>query len=108
MISYPNQRIVKIHRDRLDDSFLGVLNKNWMAASRDLGAHGLQLYLYLAANADNFNLLLSPTAIKNSLGMAKSTYHDQFHKLVDKHYLVLEKNNTYSFYETPQKQEKEN
>lgn len=34
--------------------------------------------------------------------MARSTYHDQFHKLVDKGYLVPSHGNTYEFYETPQ------
>ena len=34
--------------------------------------------------------------------MARSTYHDQFHKLVDKGYLVPSHGNTYEFYEIPQ------
>lgn len=34
--------------------------------------------------------------------MARSTYHDQFHKLVDKGYLVPSHGNTYEFYEVPQ------
>lgn len=34
--------------------------------------------------------------------MARSTYHDQFHKLVDKGYLVPGKGNTFDFYEVPQ------
>lgn len=34
--------------------------------------------------------------------MARSTYHDQFHKLVDKGYLVAATGNTFDFYEVPQ------
>ena len=34
--------------------------------------------------------------------MARSTYHDQFHKLVDKGYLVPGTGNTFDFYEIPQ------
>ena len=34
--------------------------------------------------------------------MARSTYHDQFHKLVDKGYLVPGTGNTFDFYEVPQ------
>ena len=34
--------------------------------------------------------------------MARSTYHDQFHKLVDKGYLVPGMGNTFDFYEIPQ------
>lgn len=79
-----------------------IKNENRQAASRDLGAHALQLYLYLASNANNYTLALSPTAVRQAIGMARSTYHDQFHKLVDKGYLVPSHGNTYEFYETPQ------
>ena len=33
--------------------------------------------------------------------MARSTYHDQFNKLIDKGYLILSHGNTYEFYEVP-------
>lgn len=64
-ITYPNQRIVRIHREPAKTDFLGIKNENWKAACRDLSAHALKLYLYLAANADNFEFALSPTAILN-------------------------------------------
>ena len=100
-MSFPNQRLVCVHRERASSNFLGIKNTNWQAASRDLGAHALQLYLYLAANADKYTFALSPTAIRQSIGMARSTYHDQFRKLVDKGYLVQSKGNTFEFYEVP-------
>ena len=59
------------------------------------------LYMYLASNADGYNLALSPVAVRQAIGMARSTYHDQFHKLVDKGYLVPSTGNTFEFYETP-------
>lgn len=34
--------------------------------------------------------------------MARSTYHDQFNKLINKGYLVHSHGNTYHFYEAPQ------
>ena len=34
--------------------------------------------------------------------MARSTYHDQFHKLVDKGYLIPGTGNSFDFYEVPQ------
>ena len=34
--------------------------------------------------------------------MARSTYHDQFTKLIDKGYLVANSGNTYNFFEVPQ------
>ena len=101
-ITFPNQRIVRIHRERATADFLGIKNENWQAASRDLGAHGLRLYLYLAANANNYNLALSPAAARAAIGIPRSTYFDQFAILVDKRYLVPGAGNTYDFYEVPQ------
>lgn len=101
-MSFPNQRLVRVHRERATSDFLGIKNANWQAASRDLGAHALQLYLYLASNADNYTLALSPAAVRQSIGMARSTYHDQFHKLVDRGYLVPSTGNTFEFHEVPQ------
>ena len=100
-VSYPNQRLVKINREHATTDFLGIKNENWQAASRDLGAHALQLYLYFAANANNYTLALSPVAVRQAIGMARSTYHDQFNKLLDKGYLVPAQGNLYNFYETP-------
>ena len=101
-ITYPNQRVIKINRESAKSDFLGIKNVNWQAAARDLGAHALMLYLYLAANADGYNLALSPAAIRQAIGMPRSTYQDQFIKLIDRGYLVQGSGNIYSFYETPQ------
>ncbi len=98
-----NQRVVNIHRQHASSDFLGIKNSNWQAAARDLGAHALLLYLYLAANKDGFSLALSPSAIRQTIGMPQQTYRDQFLKLIDKGYLVKRENsNIYDFYETPQ------
>lgn len=101
-ITYPNQRVVKIHRESVKTDFLGIKNENWQAASRDLGAHGLRLYLYLASNANNYALALSPAAARAAIGIPRSTFFDQFAILVDKRYLVPGVGNTYDFYEVPQ------
>ena len=101
-ITYPNQRVVNIHREAAKSDFLGIKNQNWQAAARDLGAHALMLYMYLAANADGFNLALSPAAVRQATGMPRSTYQDQFVKLMDKGYIVQGRGNVYNFYETPQ------
>lgn len=99
--TYPNQRMVKVHREALIGDFLGIKNENWQAASRDLGAHALSLYLYFAANANNYEFALSPADIRQTIGMPASTYRDQFVKLVDKGYLVQSGSNRYEFYEIP-------
>ena len=100
--TFPNQRMVKVNRERATANFLGIKNENWHAASRDLGAHGLQLYLYLASNADNYTLALSPAAVRQAIGLKRSTYHDKFHELEEKGYLVNTHGNTFEFYEVPQ------
>jgi len=98
----PHQRLIKIHREALTENFLGIKNENWKAASRDLGHTALRLYLYLAANADKYNLALSPAAIENEIGMPRSTYSDQFKKLLNKGYIVHKGGNQYEFFEKPQ------
>ena len=100
-ITYPNQRVVTIHREQATAPFLGINNENWMAAARNLSAHALKLYLYLASNKDDYNLALSPAAIQAEIDMARSTYHDQFRVLINKGYLVYREGNRYDFYETP-------
>ena len=102
METYPNQRTIKVHREKATTDFLGIKNENWQAASRDLNAHALNLYLYFAANADGYTFALSPAAIRQAIGMPISTYRDQFNKLVDKGYLVPSGNNYYEFFELPQ------
>ena len=97
----PNQRTVRIHRERVSTDFLGIKNENWKAAARDLGAQSLLLYMYLAANKDNFSLALSRAAIGQCVAMPAQTYRDQFLKLVDKGYLVQTGGNVYDFYEVP-------
>ncbi len=101
-VTYPNQRNIKINRERATVDFLGIKNENWQAASRDLGATALRLYLYLASNANGYTIALSPAAVRRDIGMARSTYHDQFHILVDKGYLVPVAGNTFEFFEKPQ------
>jgi hypothetical protein len=60
------------------------------------------LYLYLAANANNYTLALSPAAVREAVGMPRSTYNDQIKVLIYKGYLVPSHGNTYDFYEVPQ------
>ena len=98
----PNQRVIRVHRERASSDFLGIKNERWMAASRILGATALRLYLYLASNADNYLLALSPLALERDVGMPRSTFYDQFRKLVNCGYLVQTGGNQYDFYEVPQ------
>ena len=100
--TYPNQRMVCVHREPAKADFLGIKNANWQAAARDLRPFAFLLYLYLASNANNYTLALSPAAVQEAVGMARNTYHDQFRVLLSKGYLVQRDGNTFDFYEVPQ------
>ena len=100
-VSVPNQRIITVKRETPKNDFLGIKNENWQAAARDLTPHAMMLYFYLASNKDNYTFALSPAAVRQAIGMARSTYHDQFHNLVDKGYLVPTGGNHFVFYEKP-------
>lgn len=100
-ITYPNQRVVNIHREPINSDFLGIKNENWQYAARDLKPFGCMLYLYLASNRNNYKLALSPAAVRQAIGMAQSTYRDQFNILLEKGYLVQTGGNTFDFYEKP-------
>lgn len=102
MQSYPNQRMIHVHREHATHDFLGIKNENWQAAARDLGETALALYMYLASNRNDYEFALSQVAVKNAIGMKKSTYYDQFNKLVAKGYLVNTHGNTFEFFEVPQ------
>lgn len=100
--TFPNQKTVRIHREVARSDFLGIKNENWQAAARDLRPHALLLYLYLASNANNYTLALSPAAVRQAVGMPQSTFRDQIQTLIDKGYLVHSHGNTFDFYEMPQ------
>ena len=105
-VSVPNQRIVTVKREPAKCDFLGIKNENWQAAARNLSPHSMMLYFYFAANADNYTFALSPAAVNKAIGMANSTYRDQFKNLENKGYLVRVSGNQYVFYEKPHKEEK--
>ncbi len=107
-ITYPNQRIVNVHREPINADFLGIKNENWQYAARDLKPYGCMLYLYLASNRNNYRLALSPAAVRQAIGMAQSTYRDQFNILLEKGYLVQTGGNTFDFFEKPRAVVKEN
>ena len=107
-ITYPNQRVVNVHREPINADFLGIKNENWQYAARDLKPYGCMLYLYLASNMNNYKLALSPAAVRQAIGMAQSTYRDQFNILLEKGYLVQTGGNTFDFYEKPRAAAKEN
>jgi len=73
-----------------------------MAVNQELSPFGLQLYLYLAANADGFNLELSPQAAENAAGITRTTFYKYLRLLEIHGYLVWHHTNGYDFYTVPQ------
>ena len=71
--TFPNQKMVIIHRDRPQSDFLQISNEHWMEFNKKYGPFALQLYLYFAKNADNYSLALSQQAAKNEAGITKTT-----------------------------------
>jgi len=71
-----------------------------MAVNKQLGPYGLQLYLYLAANADGFNLELSPQNAENDAGIRRTTFYEYMRKLEINGYLVWKHTNVFDFYTT--------
>lgn len=100
-----NQKLVIIHRDMPKYDFLQIQNAHWMEFNKKYGPFALQVYLYLAKNADNYPLALSQVAAEKEAGIAKTTFHKYINLLIDEGYLVWKKGNVYDFYETPHKQE---
>ena len=71
-----------------------------MAVNKQLGPYGLQLYLYLAANADGYTLSLSPQNAENDAGIRRTTFYEYMRKLEINGYLVWKHTNVFDFYTT--------
>lgn len=99
--SHPNQKWIRVHKPRLSNNFLSIANDDWMTANKQLTPYGLQLYLYLAANADGYQFALSPEHAEQSAGIRRTTFYDYLRMMEIKGYLVWRGGNTYDFYTTP-------
>ena len=98
--TYANQKSIRIHKSAVSRDFLQISNADWMAVNKQLGPYGLQLYLYLAANADGYNLSLSPQNAENDAGIRRTTFYEYIRKLEINGYLVWKHTNVYDFYTT--------
>lgn len=105
-MSVPNQNFIVIHRDYPKKDFLQIKNENWQNVLKQTQEDypALALYLYLASNANNYRLELSPQAIQNAIGMPRSTYYKKMQLLKEKGYIIEKQGNVLEFYEVPQKQ----
>ena len=100
--TYPNQKVVTIHKEPLNKNYLGINLDVLRDACQRLTAHELKLYIYLASNKDNFELALSQVAATEAVNLPRSTYYDQVKNLINKGYIVHRGGNKYDFYEISQ------
>lgn len=104
--TYPNQKTIIIHKDYPKSNFLQISNDHWMEINKQFSPYGLQLYLYLAKNADNYQLALSQAAAEVEAGIKRTSFNKYLKMLIDKGFLVWRSGNTYDFYETPHEPKK--
>ena len=78
-----------------------------MEVNKKYGVYALQLYLYLAKNANNYEMALSQAAAEEEAGIKKTTFHKYLDLFIREGYLVKRNGNTYDLYEVPRKQKEE-
>ena len=103
-MSFPNQKIVKIVKPKYKENFLQIGIDEWQQARKIMNYGEFALYLYLAGNANGFNLELSQQAFENATGYKKSTYNSAVARLQELGYLIHKTGNIYQFYTSPRRQ----
>lgn len=107
--SYPNQKVVQIHRDMPKETkenkraYVVAYNDVIAKAATNLGTKhtAFKLFLYLLCNKDNYRFALSPQDFSNEYGVSLKAAKEAVNELVSAGYLVLREKKTYDFYETP-------
>ena len=110
MITYPNQNIVKIVKEKCDkDNLYAMINIEAMQlAMKDLTPTQFQVWLYYAKNQSGYTFAVSPASALNEFGIKKDTFQKANQVLKQKGYLVQDTdkgNNHYIFYERPIEEE---
>lgn len=102
--TFPNQRMVTIHKEPVKENFLQVNICEWQEAFATLPRISFGLYMYLCGNQNKFNLALSSVDVQKSLGVSDSSYRRAVEDLLAAGYLMMRNGNehTLDFYTTPQ------
>lgn len=101
MATVANQKTVIVHKDKVVSDFLQINNAEWMEVNKKFGPYALQLYLYIAKNADGYKFALSPAAAREEAGIKKTSYNNYLKLLETAGYIVKRSGDTYDFYTTP-------
>lgn len=100
-VSVPNQKIIRIEKDKYQSRFLQIGDEQWKKAFQSMRPTVFGLYLYLASNKDGYLLELSAAAVEQEIGIKKTAYHTALKDLEEKGYLKKEQGNTYAFSPSP-------
>lgn len=107
--SYPNQKIVQIHRDMPKQTkenkkpYIVAYTDAIEQASQNIKKPtSFKLYLYLLCNQDNYKFALSTQDFANKYGVSIDSAKDAVNNLISLGYLVNRGKKTYDFYEVPQ------
>ena len=100
-VSVPNQKIIRIEKDKYQSRFLQIGDEQWKKAFQSMRPTVFGLYLYLASNKDGYLLELSAAAVEREIGIKKTAYHTALKDLEEKGYLKKEQGNTYAFSPSP-------
>ena len=96
--SVPNQKWIQVHKPRVTERFLQISHEDWMQANKTLSPYGLQLYLYLASNNDNYEFALSPADAEVCAGIKNTSFRKYMKRLEEEGYIVWRKGNVFDFY----------
>ena len=99
--SFPHQKWIRVHKPKVTDRFLQIAHSDWMTANKTLTPFGLQLYLYLASNNDNYEFALSPADAEERAGIKSTSFHKYMRRLEEEGYLVWKHGNVFDFYTSP-------
>ena len=97
----PNQKIIRVHKDSYNGSYLTIGTEEWQEAFKSLKRITFGVYLYLSGNANGFELTLSRRDVMDRLGVSKDTYLRAVKELEEKGYLTHKNGPVWNFYTTP-------
>ncbi len=97
MVTYQNQKIIRIKKPKRDRKFLQINQKDMQAASRNLGGAAFKLYMYLSGNNDGFEIALSQKRFEEAMGVSRNAYHRAVEELIQAGYIVQTDGKVYTF-----------
>jgi hypothetical protein len=101
MVTYPNQRVVTIFKNKCDKDFLQINNAEWQIACQDIKTYSaFKLYLYFASNMHGYSLACSPAAIQEAIGICENTYRAAFKELLELGYLEQKQQKNFYWFNT--------